>query len=127
VGEDEHGNPKLDVVEGTFEQMYRVGNHHSVALFLALSRAKGLLPYRRARQHEGTLCVRAALAEHDALWSEFLELVRMTRAGHSCVRQPSLKNRDQSTINLRDQAHRQAPSAPLRDPLIFSSRIWNFA
>jgi hypothetical protein len=76
VGEAEHGNPKLEVVEGTFEQTYRVGDHHSVALFLSLSRAKGLLPYRRARQHEGTLCERAALSEHDALWSELLELDR---------------------------------------------------
>ena len=48
----------------------------SVALFLALSRKQGLLPYRRARQHEGTVCVRASLSEHDALWSEFLELDR---------------------------------------------------
>ena len=76
VGEDEHGNPKLDVIEGTFEQAYRVGDHHSVALFLALSRSKDLLPYRRARQHEGTICVRATLSEHDALWSAFLELDR---------------------------------------------------
>lgn len=76
VGEDERGNPKLDVVEGTFEQTYRVGDHHSVALFLALSRTHGLLPYRRARQHEGTVCVRATLSEHDALWSAFLELDR---------------------------------------------------
>lgn len=76
VAEDEHGHPKLDVLEGTFEQTYRVGDHHSVSLFLALSRKKGLLPYRRARQHEGTLCVRATLSEHDALWSEFRELNR---------------------------------------------------
>lgn len=76
VGEDERGNPKLDVIEGTFEQSYRVGEHHSVTLFLALSRKRGLLPYRRARQHEGTVCVRATLTEHDALWSEFLELDR---------------------------------------------------
>ena len=74
MGEDEHGNPKLDVVAGTFEQTYRVGDHHSQALFLALSRKKGLLPYRRARQHEGTVCVRATLSEHDGLWAEFLEL-----------------------------------------------------
>jgi len=76
VGEDEHGQPKLDVVEGTFEQTYRVGDQPAVALFLALSRKKGLLPYRRARQREGTVCVRATLSEHDALWSEFLELDR---------------------------------------------------
>jgi len=76
VGEDEHGNPKVDVVEGSLEQTYRVGDHHSVDLFLALSRKRGLLPYRRARQREGTVCVRATLSEHDALWSEFLALDR---------------------------------------------------
>lgn len=76
VSEDDHGNAKLDVVECTFEQTYRIGDHHSVALFLSLSRKKGLLTYRRARQHEGTVCVRATLSEHDALWSEFLELDR---------------------------------------------------
>lgn len=76
VVEDEQGQPKLDVIEGTFEQTYRVGEHHSVALFLALSRKRGHLPYRRARQHEGTVCVRATLSEHDSLWSEFLELDR---------------------------------------------------
>ena len=88
VGEDEHGNPKLDIMEGTFEQTYRVGESHAVTLFLALTRKKGLLPYRRARQHEGTVCVRATLSEHDALWSEFLErnrhlggqLAELTRA-----------------------------------------------
>jgi hypothetical protein len=68
VGEDEHGNPEVDVVEGSFEQTYGVGDHYSVALFLALSRKKELLPYRRARRHDGTLCVRATLSEHDALW-----------------------------------------------------------
>jgi CRISPR/Cas system-associated endonuclease Cas1 len=31
----------------------------------------------------------------------------MTRAGHNCVRGPALKNRDQRTINLRDQAQRK--------------------
>jgi hypothetical protein len=76
VDEDADGTPKLDVIEGTFEQAYRVGEGHSVTLFLALSRSRGLLPYRRARQHEGTVCVRAALSEHDALWSAFLELDR---------------------------------------------------
>jgi hypothetical protein len=61
VSEDAHGRPKLDVVEAALEQTYRVGDHHSVALFLALARKNGLLPYRRARQHEGTVCVRATL------------------------------------------------------------------
>lgn len=76
VGEDEHGTPTLDIVEGTFEQTYRIGEHHSVALFLALVRKRGLLPYRHPRQHEGTVCVRASLSEHDALWSEYRELDR---------------------------------------------------
>jgi hypothetical protein len=80
VVEDEHGKPTLDVIEGTFEQVYRVGEHHSVALFLALSRKKGLLPYRRPRQRDGTVCVRATLSEHDALWAEFLELDRLLGA-----------------------------------------------
>jgi len=76
VREDEHGAPMLDIIEGTFEQTYRVGDHHAVALFLALSRKKRLLPYRHPRQREGTVCVRATLSEHDGLWSEFLELNR---------------------------------------------------
>jgi hypothetical protein len=76
VIEDEQGTPKLDVREGNLEQTYRVGDRHSVTLFLALSRSRGLLPYRHARQHEGTICVRATLAEHDALWSSFLKLDR---------------------------------------------------
>ena len=76
VGEDDQGNPTLGVLESTLEQTYRVGDPHSVTLFLALARKKGLLPYRRPRQHEGTICVRTTLTEHDALWSEFLELDR---------------------------------------------------
>lgn len=76
AGTDESGTPKLDVIEGSFEQTYRVVGHHSEALFLALSRKKGHLPYRHARQRAGTVCVRATLSEHDALWSEFLELDR---------------------------------------------------
>jgi hypothetical protein len=73
---DEHGTPKLDVREASLEQTYRVGDRQSVTLFLALSRSRGLLPYRHPRQHEGTICVRATLAEHDALWSTFLKLDR---------------------------------------------------
>lgn len=76
VVEGEHGTQKLDVREGSLEQTYRVGDRHSVTLFLALSRSRGLLPYRHPQQHEGTLCVRATLAEHDALWSSFLQLDR---------------------------------------------------
>jgi hypothetical protein len=97
VSEDEHGNPKLDVVEGTFEQTYRVGEHHSVALFLALSRKKGFLPYRRPRQHEGTLSVRATLKEHDALWSEFLALDRELGGRLAEVTQAFLRQRVTST------------------------------
>jgi hypothetical protein len=76
AAEDEHGTPKLDIREDSFEQTYRVGERHSVTLFLALARDRGLLPYRHARQHEGTVCVCATLAEHDALWSAFLALDR---------------------------------------------------
>jgi hypothetical protein len=76
VVEDEDGTPRLDVREGSIEQTYRVGDRRSVTLFLALSRSRGLLPYRHPRQHEGTLCVRATLAEHDALWSSFRKLDR---------------------------------------------------
>jgi hypothetical protein len=74
VTTDESGEPRLSVVDGSFEQIYRLQDHHSTTLFLALSRSKGHLPYRRARQHDSTVCVRATLAEHDALWSSFLEL-----------------------------------------------------
>jgi hypothetical protein len=80
VGTDERGDPKLDVIEGAFEETYRVGGHYSEALFLALSREKGHLPYRHARQRAGTVCVRATLSEHDRLWSEFVELDR--QLGH---------------------------------------------
>jgi hypothetical protein len=98
VGEDEHGNAKLDVVEGTLEQTYRVGDHHSVTLFVALIRSKGLLPYRRPRQHEGTICLRATLPEHDAIWSEFLELDRrlgaqLVEVTHAFVRQHAAPNK----------------------------------
>jgi len=73
LSQDEDGKSKLDVLDGTFEQVYRLGDAHGRTLFLALGRSKGHLPYRRARQHEATICVRATLAEHDALWSTFLE------------------------------------------------------
>ena len=76
VGTDERGSRTLDVIEAAFEQTYRVGGDHSEALFLALSRKQGHLPYRHARQHAGTVSVRATMSEHGALWSEFLELDR---------------------------------------------------
>ena len=70
------GAPTLEVVEGSFEQSYRVGDAHGTKLFLALCRSRELLPYRHRRQHAGTICVRATFTEHNALWSRFLELSR---------------------------------------------------
>jgi hypothetical protein len=80
VGTDEAGEPMLQVRDGSFEQTYRVGDAYSTTLFLAVCRRQGLLPYRRARQREGTVCVRGSLREHDALWSRFLELSRQLDA-----------------------------------------------
>lgn len=77
---DAQGNTSLEVVEGSFEQSYRVGDVHSTKLFLALCRSRELLPYRHRRQHTGTVCVRATLSEHNALWSRFLELSRELEA-----------------------------------------------
>ena len=70
------GTPTLEVVEGSFEQSYRVGDVHGTKLFMALCRSRELLPYRHRRQHAGTICVRATFTEHNALWSRFLELSR---------------------------------------------------
>jgi len=70
------GQPTIEVVEGSFEQSYRVGDTHATKLFLTLCRSRGLLPYRHRRQHAGTICVRATLTDHNALWSHFLELSR---------------------------------------------------
>jgi hypothetical protein len=80
VGADEAGEPMLKALDGSFEQTYRVGDAYSTTLVLAVCRRQGLLPYRRARQREGTVCVRASLREHDALWSRFLELSRQLDA-----------------------------------------------
>lgn len=80
VGTNEAGESTLQVQDGSFEQTYRVGDAYSTTLFLAVCRRQGLLPYRRARQREGTVCVRASLREHDALWSRFLELSRQLDA-----------------------------------------------
>ena len=80
VGTNEAGEPMLKALDGSFEQTYRVGDAYSTTLFLAVCRRQGLLPYRRARQREGTVCVRASLREHDAVWSRFLELSRQLDA-----------------------------------------------
>lgn len=74
--QDAQGRPTLDVLESSFEQSYRVGDVHGTKLFTTLCRSRGLLPYRHRRQHAGTVCVRATLTEHNALWSRFLELSR---------------------------------------------------
>ncbi|HET8931998.1 MAG TPA: hypothetical protein VFN67_01095 [Polyangiales bacterium] len=75
-GTDADGQPTIEIVEGSFEQSYRVGDTHSTKLFLTLCRSRGLLPYRHRRQHAGTICVRATLTDHNALWAQFLELSR---------------------------------------------------
>jgi hypothetical protein len=76
VRENSQGEQTLDVVEGSFEQSYRIGGAYKTKLFADLCRSHGLLPYRHRRQHAGTICVRASLRQHDALWSQFLTLSR---------------------------------------------------
>lgn len=78
--DDGQGGQTLDIVEGTFEQSYRLGDSYTTKLFVDLARSRGLLPYRHRRQHAGTICVRASLSEHNALWSHFLELSRQLGA-----------------------------------------------
>jgi hypothetical protein len=80
VRENAQGEQTLDLVEGSFEQSYGVGGVHTAKLFAELCRSRGLLPYRHRRQHKGTICVRASLREHEALWSQFLELSRQLEA-----------------------------------------------
>ena len=80
VRENAQGEQTLDVVEGSFEQSYRIGGTYTTKLFVDLCRSRGLLPYRHRRQHSGTICVRASLHEHDALWSQFLALSRQLEA-----------------------------------------------
>jgi hypothetical protein len=75
-GTDADGRPTIEIIEGSFEQSYRVGDTHAIKLFSVLCRSRGLLPYRHRRQHAGTICVRATLTDHNALWSHFLELSR---------------------------------------------------
>jgi hypothetical protein len=76
VRENAQGEQTLDVVEGSFEQSYRIGGTYTTKLFVDLCRSRGLLPYRHRRQHAGTICVRASMHEHDALWAQFLALSR---------------------------------------------------
>lgn len=74
VSQDERAESRLEVVEATFEQSYHLRDAYSTTLFLAHFRGKGHLPYRRARQRDTTINVRAALSAHEGLWSSFLEL-----------------------------------------------------
>ena len=80
VRENAQGEQTLDLVEGSFEQAYRVGGVFTTKLFVDLCRSRGLLPYRHRRQRSGTICVRASLSEHEALWSQFDVLSRQLEA-----------------------------------------------
>ena len=71
---EQGGAVTFEAVDSSFEQVYRIVETFTMPLFLALCRSRGLLPYRRSRQHAGTVCVRATVAQHDALWVSFLEL-----------------------------------------------------
>jgi hypothetical protein len=80
VRENDQGEQTLDVLEGSFEKAYGVGSPYTTKLFVDLCRSRGLLPYRHRRQRSSTICVRASLSEHDALWSQFLVLSRQLAA-----------------------------------------------
>jgi hypothetical protein len=80
IVEHEDGQRTLDVREPEFEQVYRVVDAYSAALFVALCRHEGVRAYRRRRQHEGTLCIRTTPSQHNALWARFLELSRQLDA-----------------------------------------------
>lgn len=80
VSHDEHGTPKIEVIDASFEQVYQLEDAYSTMLFVALCRSRGLLPYRRARQRESTICIRASLSEHEALWASHLSLSRQMHA-----------------------------------------------
>jgi hypothetical protein len=74
VRDDGRGGQTLDVVEGSYEQTYRIGDAYTTKLFVELCRSRELLPYRHKRQHAGTISVRASASDHSALWSSFLDL-----------------------------------------------------
>jgi len=74
VVEDDRGEKALAVVEGQLEHRYGVGDDYGRMLFIALCRAHGLRPYRRARQQRTTVCVQASPSEHEALWQRFVLL-----------------------------------------------------
>jgi hypothetical protein len=74
IAEREDGQRILDVVEGEFEQVYRVGDEYSTFLFVALCQREGVKAYRRPRQHAGTVCARTTATTHERVWSRFLLL-----------------------------------------------------
>ncbi len=76
VVECEDGSKTLEVAEGQLEQRYGVGDDYGRMLLIALCRAQGLRPYRRARQQRTTVCVQATPSQHEALWQRFLLLSR---------------------------------------------------
>ena len=76
VCEHDDGRPTLGVNEAEIEHVYRLREPYSCALFVALCHREGVKAYRRARQHEGTVCVRTTLSQHDALWARFVGLTR---------------------------------------------------
>lgn len=80
IAERPDGTPTLDVVEGGFEQRYRVGDGYAGLLFVALCDAHGARAYRRQRLHQGTVCVHTTVSKHDALWKQFLVLSRQLDA-----------------------------------------------
>ena len=60
---------------------YSLHDPWSRRLFVALCRRYGLRPYRRARQHRSTLCVRAPASFQDnSLWIQFKALDAALRA-----------------------------------------------
>lgn len=46
ISQDERGEAQLTVLDGTFEQAYRLQDFYARTLFLAVSRSQGYLPYR---------------------------------------------------------------------------------
>jgi hypothetical protein len=70
----------LELLDEPFEQSYRLNDSYTTKLFLEVCRSRELLPYRHRRQHSGTICVRASVQEHDALWTQYCELSRELQA-----------------------------------------------
>ena len=80
IAEGANGQPSVAVVEGEFEQVYRLGDAYSTLLFVALCQREGVTVYRRPRQHDGTVCARTTATTHDRIWSRFLVLTEKLSA-----------------------------------------------